>query len=204
VPERERDLERLLTFVDAVVAIAITLLVLPLAEIGSQVGDMPVAELLAEHATDILGFVLSFVVIARLWLGQHRIVSSLIRQSTAVIWLLLLWTFTIVVLPFPTSLAAGTAHDPLVKVLYIGTMTVSSFVLALIAWTIGHDRNLRDTDRKPDLLQAAGTTVTFVVALAITVAFPATSYWPLLLLVLTDPVVRQIRRSRAKATRADA
>jgi hypothetical protein len=83
-------------------------------------------------------------------------------------------------------------------------MTVSSFVLALIAWTIGHDRDLRDTDRKPDLLQAAGTTVTFVVALAITVAFPATSYWPLLLLVLTDPVVRQIRRSRAKATRADA
>jgi uncharacterized membrane protein len=32
---RERDLERLLTFIDAVVAIAITLLVLPLAEAGS-------------------------------------------------------------------------------------------------------------------------------------------------------------------------
>ena len=36
--ERHRDLERLLTFVDAVVAIAITLLVLPLAEVGSEVG----------------------------------------------------------------------------------------------------------------------------------------------------------------------
>ena len=34
---RERDLERFLTFVDAVVAIAITLLVLPLAEAGNQI-----------------------------------------------------------------------------------------------------------------------------------------------------------------------
>ena len=35
--ERHRDLDRLLTFVDAVVAIAITLLVLPLAEGGGEV-----------------------------------------------------------------------------------------------------------------------------------------------------------------------
>ena len=34
--ERERDLERFLTFVDAVVAIAITLLVLPLVEISQE------------------------------------------------------------------------------------------------------------------------------------------------------------------------
>ena len=32
--ERSRDLERLITFVDAIVAIAITLLVLPLAELA--------------------------------------------------------------------------------------------------------------------------------------------------------------------------
>jgi uncharacterized membrane protein len=43
---RERDFERFLTFVDAVVAIAVTLLVLPLAEVGAQVGDRTVAELL--------------------------------------------------------------------------------------------------------------------------------------------------------------
>ena len=81
--ERHRDLERLLTFVDAVVAIAITLLVLPLAEIGQEVGDGGAAELLQAHTDDLLGFVLSFVVIARLWLAQHHTVSSLERQSPA-------------------------------------------------------------------------------------------------------------------------
>jgi uncharacterized membrane protein len=38
-----------------------------------------VAELLHEHAIDIAGFLLSFVVIARLWLGQHWILGSLVR-----------------------------------------------------------------------------------------------------------------------------
>ncbi len=131
--ERHRDLERLLTFVDAVVAIAITLLVLPLAEIGQEVGDAGAGELLQAHSDDLLGFVLSFVVIARLWLAQHHTVRTLERQSPSVIWLLLAWTFTIVFLPFPTRLVAASDHDPVAKILYVGTMAVSSLQLALIA-----------------------------------------------------------------------
>ena len=152
--ERERDVERLLTFVDAVVAIAITLLVLPLAEVGREVQDGEVAGLLREHVDDIVGFVLSFGVIARLWLAQHRIVSCLVRQNAVVVHLLLVWTFTIVVLPFPTALIAATSHDTLARVLYIGTMTVSSATLALIARAIDRERTLRDTDTGPDVLHA--------------------------------------------------
>jgi uncharacterized membrane protein len=66
VARRERDLERFLTFIDAVVAIAITLLVLPLAEAGSEINqDETVAEVLREHVVDIFGFLLSFAVISR-------------------------------------------------------------------------------------------------------------------------------------------
>ncbi len=193
---RERDLERLLTFVDAVVAIAITLLVLPLADVGSQIHGRPVADLLAEHADDILGFLLSFVVIARLWVGQHRIVSSLVRQSTVVMWLLLAWALTIVFLPFPTTLVASTTDDNLAKLLYIGTMALSSALLALIAYTIGRAPNMRDSDEKVDLRQSVGTTVVFLLALAISVVFPSTTYYPLLLLGLVDPAVRLTDRWR--------
>jgi len=194
VAERHRDLERLLTFVDAVVAIAITLLVLPLAELGSEIGDRTTAELLAEHSDDILGFVLSFVVIAQLWLAQHHIVSGLVRQNAAVIRLLMLWSFTIVVLPFPTSLITTTDHDPVAKTFYIGTMAISSLLLAVIAWVIRRDRSLRDTDEAPDVWQTAGITVAFVVALAISLAIPDTGYWPLLILFAVDPVLRLLRR----------
>jgi uncharacterized membrane protein len=192
--ERERDLERLLTFVDAVVAIAITLLVLPLAELGGEAHNGQVAELLRAHRDDLLGFVLSFVVIARLWLGQHSIVATLVRQSRAVVRLLLTWTFTIVFLPFPTALVASTSQDGVAKVLYLGTMAASSALLALIAWVIGRDRSLRDTDEKPDTAHAAVRTAAFLVALAVSTAFPVTSYWPLLVLIVTDPVVNRLRR----------
>ena len=196
--ERERDLERVLTFVDAVVAIAITLLVLPLAEVGSEARDTPVAELLAEHWLDILGFLLSFTVIARLWLGQHRIVSSLVKQDSVVVYLLLTWTLTIVFLPFPTTLVADTNNDPLSKLLYIGTMSVSSILLALLAWRIGRDRSLRDTDPGPDAWQATATAAAFLLALVITLVLPAASYWPLLLLTLSDPVAAWLRRNRER------
>ena len=194
--DRERDVERLLTFVDAVVAIAITLLVLPLAEAGSEVRTGDVAGLLREHRDDILGFLLSFVVIAQLWLAQHSIVSSLIRQNAAVIRLLILWTLTIVILPFPTAVVTGTSDDALAKTLYIGTMAVSSALLALMAWVIGRDRSLRDTDERPDAVHAAGATVVFLLALAVSVVFPVVSFYPLLLLFLVDPIVNRRRRRR--------
>jgi uncharacterized membrane protein len=194
VADRERDLDRLLTFVDAVVAIAITLLVLPLAEVGSEVHNGTVADVLAEHSNDILAFFLSFTVIARLWIAQHRIVSSLIRQSTALIWLLLTWSLTIVFLPFPTTLAAATSNDSLAKVLYLGTMAVSSTLLSFISYVVGRDRSLRDVEAKPDVRQSAGTAIGFLLALVITVTIPATSYWPLLILILVDPIVRWLPR----------
>jgi len=164
VAERHRDLDRLLTFVDAVVAIAITLLVLPLAEVGQEIGSGGAAELLGSHSDDLLGFVLSFLVIARLWLAQHHTVSTLERQSPPVIWLLMAWTFTIVFLPFPTSLVAASEHDAVAKVLYVGTMAISSLLLACIACAIRADPSLRDTDEKPALAPAIGVAVGFLVA----------------------------------------
>ena len=48
-------------------------------------------------------------------------------------------------------------------------------------------------------MHAAATTAAFALALAISVVFPATTYWPLLLLVLVDPVVGRLRTRRARA-----
>jgi uncharacterized membrane protein len=71
-PERDRGFERLVAFVDAMVAIAITLLVLPLVELTSEVDDYAsVGALLRENQSQVWAFLLSFAVIARLWFVQH-------------------------------------------------------------------------------------------------------------------------------------
>jgi uncharacterized membrane protein len=202
VAERERDLERLLTFVDAVVAIAMTLLVLPLAEIARDVQSGHVADLLREHVDDLVGFLLSFAVIARLWIAQHAIVGPLVRQNAMVLGLLLTWTLTIVFLPFPTALVTATSNDGLAKLLYIGTMAASSALLALIAWAAGRDRSLRDTDAGPDPAHSVVSTIAFLLALVISVTFPASGYWPLLLLLLIDPVAERLRNVWSRRARA--
>ena len=66
------------------------------------------------------------------------------------VWLLLAWALTIVFLPFPTSAGRGHRQRRLAKLLYIGTMAVSSALLAFLALAIGRHRDLRDTDaRRP-------------------------------------------------------
>lgn len=185
---RERDLDRLLTFVDAIVAIAITLLVLPLADVAVQVGEGTVSALLADHAAEVFAFLLSFLVIAKLWLTHHAIVSGLVRQDRWIVYLTLAWALTIVFLPFPTSLVAEAPDDALTKLLYMGTMAASSAVLSAIAWAMRRNPDVRDTDAPPDPSIAAASVVAFLVALTISVAAPATGYWPLLLLFLAEPV----------------
>ena len=54
---------------------------------------------------------------------------------------------------------------------------------------------MRDTDEAPGIWQSAGVAVGFLVALAVMLAFPGTSYWPLLLLFLVDPTMRLLRRA---------
>jgi uncharacterized membrane protein len=194
---RERDLDRLLTFVDAIVAIAITVLVLPLADVAGDVGTGTVPDLLAEHAAELYGFVLSFLVIAKLWLTHHAIVRGLVRQGRWVVSLTFAWTFTIVLLPFPTALVAEAPDDATTKVLYMGTMAASSAVLSAIAWVIARNPELRDRQTPPDPAMAAAAVVAFLVALTISLAAPVTSYWPLLLLLLAEPAVRRVRAVRA-------
>ncbi|MEO7943830.1 MAG: TMEM175 family protein [Marmoricola sp.] len=194
--ERERDLDRFLTFVDAVVAIAITLLVLPLAEVAGDAVNGSVGDLLRENEALLLGFLLSFLVIAQLWFSQHRIVSNLVVQNPLVTRLMLAWTLTIVLLPFPTALVATAGSDPVTKVFYIGTMAISSSLLGLMAWAVGRERSIRDTDSQPDPAPAVATVLGFALALAISLMFPDTSYYPLLLLLLTDPLTHALRRAR--------
>ncbi len=128
--QRERDLERFLTFVDAIVAIAITLLVLPLVDVAGHVSQgESVTSLLHEHAPHIGAFFLSFAVISNLWLAQHQTLRHVVAADQRVTRLLLLWTLTIVVLP---SLVAATAFA-LALVLMLLCPVLSHWPLLLLA-----------------------------------------------------------------------
>jgi uncharacterized membrane protein len=189
--ERERDLDRLLTFVDAVVAIAITLLVLPLVELTSEVtkGDS-VTDLLNDHKPQLWSFLLSFVVIARLWFAQHRAMRHVLAATDRLGHLLALWMLTIVFLPFPTALVASAGQQTTTKLLYVGTITLSTLTLAVIDALVLRHPELTDGTTPAGFKSAVISAAMLVVALLIMLVWPVTSYVPILLLLLEPPVRR--------------
>jgi uncharacterized membrane protein len=193
---RSRDFERFLTFVDAVVAIAITLLVLPLVDVASGVtSHSDVGEVLSDHGAQFLAFAISFLVISRLWFAQHHVLRPVVAASPSVSFLLMLWLATIVVLPFSTALIAQVGHSVVAQILYIGGMALGSAFLAGVSILVARDHSLRDGPAV-DPATTVVVTVIFLVALALTLSVPDLSFYTLLLLYAGGPLARWWRRWR--------
>ena len=200
----DRGLDRFITFLDAVVAIAITLLVLPLAEvIGGEHVPAHVADVFTENAAPFGAFLLSFAVIARLWTGHHRMVERVGGYDTTFVLVNLGWVLTIVFLPFATQLAAAyPAHDRLAVAVYVGTITLSSIFLAVAAVLVWRRPPLRRTGvTEADAFPRAAflTTGLLVLAFILGTAIPAVNYYGLLLLLVTGPADRLLPYRRGPA-----
>jgi uncharacterized membrane protein len=195
----ERGLDRLITFLDAVVAIAITLLVLPLVDVLAR--EAHVSDLAAVFTGNValfVAFLLSFVVIARLWWAHHRLGELVGAYDTAFVLVNFVWVFTIVLLPFATQVVASfPGHDRGAVATYIGTMTASSACLTvlnlLLRWRPALRREGVEAGELP-LVPSVVTTALFGAALVLGVAVPAVNYLALLLLVLSGPTERLVAR----------
>jgi uncharacterized membrane protein len=184
--ERSRSFDRFLTFIDAIVAIAVTLLVLPLVDLTNDYAGTT-RDLLAEHSGQFFAFALSFAVIFRFWWSQHHMLEQVTESSPAIVQSLVVWAFTIVFLPFPTALVAiNSENDTATRALYIGTLALSAVALAFLAWSIRRAEPARERFRRLDIMTAIFNAAYMLIALVISVAIPATSYYTLFLLVLSS------------------
>jgi uncharacterized membrane protein len=183
-----RSVERLVLFTDAVVAIAITLLVLPLVDAVGEAADagQSSVEVITGNLSQIFSFLLSFAVIARLWAAHHRLFEGVATAARRVVVLNMLWVLTIVVLPFPTEMVGGYGEDRFTVVLYIGTILASSACLTALSVAI-----------RGRLVGGAGSsTALLALALLVGAFIPGVGYWALLLLFLAPLVERVWRRWR--------
>ena len=186
-----RGFERLITFADAVVAIALTLLVLPLVEIPAELGeDSDLGDVVAEHGGQIGGFLLSFVVIWVFWAAHHRLMENFEAYDETLMRLTILWLFTIVTLPFTTQLLTSDVYDNGAAPLYDGVLLVSSLCLAGMSWWgRRHPELLGDTDEVRRWRSRPVVPVTpliLLVALLASLVVPGVGSWPLFALVFDD------------------
>jgi uncharacterized membrane protein len=198
----ERGLDRLIFFTDAVAAIAITLLILPLVDLVPDAArsGKSAADFLGDNVDQLLGFVISFAVIARLWRAHHATFEHVRAYSVPLVYLNLVWAFTIVALPLPTAIVSEFAHDRLATALYIGTMTASSLALTAICFVVRQNPSVELAENSIGHASLAGSVATsalFVVALVMAVVFPVVGLWSLFALFLAGPAAAVTRRLSA-------
>jgi len=190
-------------FADAVVAIACTLLVLPLVDLATQDAGVPVDRLLRDHIGQFGAFALSFAVITRLWVAHHRLFERVGAYDRVIIWLTLGWLFTVAFLPFPTAILATQSRRG-ASILYIGTLLLGSVALASTSARVSAHPELQQTPSDGALDEPHWTTAAlFLIAFLLTAVIPGISVWPLLLLLLSGPI-DALRRHRSARKRADA
>jgi uncharacterized membrane protein len=188
--------ERLVFFSDAVVAIALTLLVLPLTDLVPQLAAQhgKSIEAITEHQWQIYSFLLSFAVIARMWIIHHRIFEDVQTYNRPLITVNFAWLLTIAVLPFPTEMVGGFAQDEFTVLFYIGTVLVSSACLTAIVLLVRYNPEIAVspdviTDRR--LVNAVGSTAALALAFLLAALIPAVGYYGLLLLTVPSTIARR-------------
>ncbi|MGO9335083.1 MAG: TMEM175 family protein [Acidimicrobiales bacterium] len=191
--QRETGFRRLVSFSDAVVAIAIALLILPLVDSASSIGNAALSTFFHDNQTKLLAFALSFAVIGSFWWGQHQMFERARAYNPVLVWGMFLWLLSIVFLPFPTELiSAATKGTIAVHAIYIGTMLVAAIGTLVQQWAIVRWPELQEkADDDVVTIDSALILVALMgAALVMTIVFPAVGLWPLLLLLLSRPLER--------------
>lgn len=110
-PKATMSTSRLETFSDAVIAVAITLLILDL-HVPNPAAPGSLARHLAEQWPNFAAYVVSFLTIGVVWINHHAMLRRLASADHLVLMLNIVLLMTIVVLPFTTSLMSAYLTAP--------------------------------------------------------------------------------------------
>ena len=191
VMRTQRGFDRLVNFSDATVAIAITLLILPLVDAGPEVARHGIVPYFNENFWQLLAFVISFAVIARLWMVHHQVFGWTDSYTSGLMWLNMLWLASIVFIPFTANVLSDSPNGRAdVYALYVANLLLTTltmqFMELLIVRTPG--MLLPEAEGQSDLLRGWSFVVLMVLALVLVVLVPSVGMLWLLILFLSQPL----------------
>jgi uncharacterized membrane protein len=142
--KKEFQLERMILFSDAVFAIAITLLVIEIKvpHLETISDDIVLIELY-HLLPKFFGFVFSFFIVGIYWTVHHRLFGYLVDYDTKLIWLNILFLFSIVLMPFTTALYSE-FYQPYLHVpfiVYSINICVTGFSSYLLVKHLAYSKN---------------------------------------------------------------
>jgi uncharacterized membrane protein len=197
---------RLETFSDGVFAIAITLLVLTIAQPNNYTD---LAHDLGRRWPSLAAYVVSFIVIGIMWLNHHTVFGHLERVDRGLFYLNLLLLMTIVLIPYPTgvfgeALRRGQGAKT-AAVFYSVVMTANAIVWGAMWLYASVGRRLLSPDfpesqRSMSTILFMAGTVVYTASIGVALINPYLClgfHGALALYYAFDPISRRVGRERS-------
>jgi len=191
----KRQLERLTTFSDGVLAVAITLLVLPLINSLDKFSKEGGKKIIQENIPMLIAFFFTFTIVALMWTLHNKVFGVLKRYDATIFWLNALFLSLIALLPWvsaldivPSELGANAAGwEPLASLVYWSTLGSVQLAIALIAVHVAKHPELlahvKEGMTRVNVIRGFGFTVTFYAVGVLSYFFGNVGpYLPLLLI----------------------
>lgn len=137
--------ERLLVFGDALFAVAITLLALGIT-VPSGLSGAGLDHALHEDLPALGAYVLTFAVLAVLWLTHHALFRMIGHLDNWLLWLDLTFLAVIVVFPFPSRLLSQYGSTFAATSIYAGAIGLAAALVAAMALRLLVHPAARDKD----------------------------------------------------------
>ena len=190
--------ERLIAFTDAVMAVAITLLVLDL-KLPEGLSDDALFVAIPGLSHALWCYVLSFIVIGVLWMAHHNQFSHIRRVDGVLLWLNLFFLMAVALIPFVTSVMSehgSRAADHALR----GVLMMSCLLSAAMWGYASRQPELMAADVTPVMRRAGVINPLLfagVFAVSIGVAYVAGSaagQWTWLLAAAAGPLASRLSR----------
>ena len=149
--EENLGLERLVFFSDAVIAIAITLLVLEIKapDIEKELVPTELTQQILALWPKYLGYLTSFWVIAFYWMAHHRMFRYIKAYDQGLLMLNMISLFFIAFMPFPTALLFQYPAQWITVVVYAATIALIG--LSMVSLWLYATREHRLVDKTLDV-----------------------------------------------------
>jgi uncharacterized membrane protein len=184
-------------FSDAVFAIAMTLLVIEVRVPEIHVhSDLALGQALLDLLPKYIGFVVSFMVVGRFWVGHHAVMGLLKGLDRRLVWINLLFLMVIAFMPFPTAVFSDYNGLRVAVGFYAGWLIVLGVMNRwLIVSALGNPTLLRDDADPADVrLMRRSSLIPLIIG---TLAFALGMIQPvfaLVMLVVGSPLVSWLVR----------
>ncbi|MBX9782707.1 MAG: DUF1211 domain-containing protein [Chitinophagaceae bacterium] len=136
IKERYFPASRLEAFSDGVIAIIITLMILEIKipELAATVSGKEVWQAFTELLPKLFSYIMSFVVIAIIWINHHPFIHLVKHTNRTLLWMNIHLLFWMSLIPLPTAFLGSHPNLPQATMFYGIIMFMASSAFTVMRW----------------------------------------------------------------------